>query len=634
MKKLVLSLWVVVCGVFAEGDPTDIVKFERVCAEFLLRKVCEIVEEIPALQKKMEEAYKARVCKEKKLSDEPADMFSKLKGLYQRVQGFEEFYAKIASELDLETAGALDEFQREGAEDLKRFYGKKIDEFNQLYFRIAKSHFEDPGKAEKLKFLQENCLKIIKFFCKHWERQYLSYVVEFSKLKQLKDRLNILLMCVLEEEDVDVDMLSTIFTIDGVDPNFRAPWFFCPLSIAIAMGNEKAVKELIQRGADPNRKVVESIIPDDPISKNLPCRESTLIESAVKGGNLVIVRDLLPYVSKPNLNKALICAIENGFLDIMKELIRWGADITSHDGKGRPCLFLSIMSGNLEAVRILLKHKVDVNTQDTRGITALMVAVYMQNHKLVSLLLGSGSDVNKAGQYVSSDGTNYINAIALNIAVVHKDLEIVQMLLDAHSEVDHCCTIGVMKGSEIKTIEATSLNIAVQTGNEPLVQKLLNAGAREVKPFSADVVRKNKSCIKMLLEAGISPDKIPVECFCEDFIYTFIKTVCALEGEPSYEEAVEAFKGCSGRVTLLSSHAKKLKKFCLEYGKKAEKSVVPMFRAETSEIATGPEEQKNTAFHFVQQGELDPTNTQKERERKALAAQRKALVGEGLKRKR
>lgn len=654
MKKLVLSLWVVICGVFAKGDSTDMVNFEKVSAGLFLNQVCKTVKEICDFQENMRKDYKPHFCDGKELSGNPENIFIEIGSITNRVRGFKEFYAKIASVLDSETVSELDRFQSESANALKNLYGEKVNEFNQFCFRIAGKYFEDPEKATRLKFLQENCLKIIKFFCKHLKGKNL-FIADFSKLKQLKDCLNVLLTCVLYEKDVDVDIdiLHTIFTVEDVDPNFRDRLGFCPLGLAISLGNKEIVRKLMQQGADPNRENIEDIFSEDQptlieaaveegnpeiVQELLPCVSDPNLNKAlmcaVEEDNLEIVQMLLPYVSKsnPNLDKALMCAIRNGFVGIMEKLIEWKADITTHDEKGYSCLFLSIMSGNLEAVQAVLQHDIDINEQDSLGRTPLFCATESKNIPIAQELLGRGADVNKTCQWVGPDKTNYTNAIALNIAIAYENLEIVQMLLGAHSEVDHCCTITVKAGTKEKTIEATSINIAVQKGNIALVKMLLDAGAREVKPFSADVVRKNKSCIKILIEEGISPSKIPAECFYEDFIYRFIKTVGRLEGEPSYEETVEAFKECSGLVILPPAHAKKLKEFCHKYGKKSEKSVVPISSDETSKIAIVSEESKNTAFEFVT-GDQELTNTQRVKGKKAQAAQRKSQAGEATEKK-
>src|SRR5690349_12174102 len=69
--------------------------------------------------------------------------------------------------------------------------------------------------------------------------------------------------------------------------------------------------------------------------------------------------DTLLAKSDGDLNKALEGAIRGGTVEPVKELMRWGADLTKANGKGRLPLHYAIKKGDLAIINKLLRAGAD-----------------------------------------------------------------------------------------------------------------------------------------------------------------------------------------------------------------------------------------------------------------------------------
>src|SRR3990167_7884321 len=90
-------------------------------------------------------------------------------------------------------------------------------------------------------------------------------------------------------------------------------------------------------------------------------------------------------------------AIKLGRIDIIKTLIKHGADIHHLTSSGHNALTLTAEQGQAEIVELLITHyHADVNTQDRDGATALMLAIEKNHENVVDVLLKNGADYSIA----------------------------------------------------------------------------------------------------------------------------------------------------------------------------------------------------------------------------------------------
>jgi ankyrin repeat protein len=85
-----------------------------------------------------------------------------------------------------------------------------------------------------------------------------------------------------------------------------------------------------------------------------------------------------------------------GCIEIVKLLLKYGADINQRDGRdGRTPLTTALEDGKDKIAKFLLEAGADPNKADNDDITAMYIAVYNNVIPLAKLLLKHGADINK-----------------------------------------------------------------------------------------------------------------------------------------------------------------------------------------------------------------------------------------------
>ena len=105
--------------------------------------------------------------------------------------------------------------------------------------------------------------------------------------------------------------------------------------------------------------------------------------------------DVKTFKSKLDNNTPLIIAAEYNDFEILKLLIKHGANVNSKEIEGNSPLWIASHGGHYEIVDYLLKQEdIDINTRDILGKTSLWIAVACKRLKVVQLLLDKGIDKN------------------------------------------------------------------------------------------------------------------------------------------------------------------------------------------------------------------------------------------------
>lgn len=198
---------------------------------------------------------------------------------------------------------------------------------------------------------------------------------------------------------------------------------------------------------------------------------------------------------------ALLYAVENNHLDVIRRLITAGADLEARDAWGDTALLTAVNWGRLEAVHLLLQAGADRHAVAGNNRTPLINAAYKGHEAILRALLAAGTDVQQA-----PDGYP-----ALYFAVLNGRTTIAQPLIQAGAHVN-----GRTGDDDLPL-----LMTAVLGQHEALVQVLLAAGADANAanadgwtPWMAAVYRHNQAIADYLLRAGARPaDVIRVEFF-------------------------------------------------------------------------------------------------------------------------
>lgn len=161
----------------------------------------------------------------------------------------------------------------------------------------------------------------------------------------------------------------------------QKPIFSDEMLEATRIGDIKAVRALLQQGADPNKKNEHS-------------------------------------------TTALILAALNGYTEIVRLLINNGADIHTRNIDGTTALMMAVWGGHTKSARLLIANGAEINDSNKYDTTVLIGAVLHNRIESVSLLIEKGIDFDKRSGITDDNAMDY--------AIRSNYLEIVQILKDAY----------------------------------------------------------------------------------------------------------------------------------------------------------------------------------------------------------
>ena len=128
-----------------------------------------------------------------------------------------------------------------------------------------------------------------------------------------------------------------------------------------------------------------------------PNRETRLVWAASRG-KLARVRELCDWgadVEARDMHGGtplFIANLGDGRLDIMRELMKRGANVNAVTKYGLSTLHVAVLLGRLDLVRELLAHGADIEASGHDGWTPLLVASWKGYGKIVRALLAAGAD--------------------------------------------------------------------------------------------------------------------------------------------------------------------------------------------------------------------------------------------------
>jgi len=217
------------------------------------------------------------------------------------------------------------------------------------------------------------------------------YYSEEVILKALKNRdmdilmeaLNVLeVMNILNEFDSVKekfgDMTINHFNMRGV--------LEIALISAADKNNVKTINGLCQRDFKGRQKVNPNCI----ASHN----GWTPLECAASKGNTGAVEALLRNGGGMKMYSSLVYAAIHGWIDTIKILLKFGADVNEIDAKiAKTPLDVGVIEGHLELVILLLQHGANVNYANSLGWTPLMIASDQDKMDMIQILLRFGANI-------------------------------------------------------------------------------------------------------------------------------------------------------------------------------------------------------------------------------------------------
>lgn len=230
-----------------------------------------------------------------------------------------------------------------------------------------------------------------------------------------------------------------------------------PLGFAVKNRQDHITTLLLERGADPNKKMG---------------RFNNILEAACHSkARLELVEHLIDCGAEVNGEEeaveaggtALEEAAHAGDREAVRLLIARGANVhavSDHYGSTLQAAVQGPRSQARAVVELLLKERADVNSRGGHYGNALQAAARFSSPDVIELLLDNGADVNAQGGY-------YGNALEAACASIGDDEEVVQLLLSRGADVN---AEGGYYGSALQSSAAS--------GNPTTFRMLLESDGR------------------------------------------------------------------------------------------------------------------------------------------------------------
>ncbi|TGO14098.1 hypothetical protein BTUL_0058g00230 [Botrytis tulipae] len=267
-------------------------------------------------------------------------------------------------------------------------------------------------------------------------------------------------------------------------------------------------KDLVSQLSQYDQEIplVFKLISDESwFDPNLTDRGKSLLIEAVERGHCVVATYLLETCIDTNcikevnmislLQKAVVC----GHANIVKLLLKHGAEIDCRDSSNRTPLTIAFDFKQYKVAELLLEEGAEVNVKTVFDNTPLMEASLAGRLDMVKLLLKKGAEIDYRGQH---------NRTPLMNAVLYGQENVVDLLLENDAEVN-CVDFS----------DETPLMKAAGGGNVSIMSLLIGKGAKldcKEKGFASALLSNSRhgreEMVEFLLQNGMDTnlrDRMP-----------------------------------------------------------------------------------------------------------------------------
>ncbi|XXG55989.1 hypothetical protein AAC387_Pa03g3528 [Persea americana] len=161
----------------------------------------------------------------------------------------------------------------------------------------------------------------------------------------------------------------------GLDPNESDNNGRTALHIAASNGSENSVLLLLDCGADPNCRDSEG---STPLWEAILGKHEPVIKLLINNGTNIYESDVGQFACK---------AAELNNLELLKDIVRYGGNVTLPRSDGTTALHHAVSEANLEIVKFLLDQGADIDKPDTHGWTPRTLADQQGHDEIKTLFI-------------------------------------------------------------------------------------------------------------------------------------------------------------------------------------------------------------------------------------------------------
>ena len=166
----------------------------------------------------------------------------------------------------------------------------------------------------------------------------------------------------------------------------------------------------------------------------------------------------------------------NGNVEVLEELLDAGADVDSPSQEGQTSLMIVARAANLEAARLLLDRGAKVNAVEAHELQSALMWAAEQQPEMVRLLISKGADINAR----SREHENDVRVTAEPRVLYNPTGGMTPLMFAAREGCSECAKILVAAGANLNDTDPDGLSplfLAVWNAHFDLAAFLIQAGA-------------------------------------------------------------------------------------------------------------------------------------------------------------
>ncbi|KAI0491680.1 hypothetical protein KFK09_025940 [Dendrobium nobile] len=175
----------------------------------------------------------------------------------------------------------------------------------------------------------------------------------------------------------------------GLDPNESDGNGHTALHLAASKGSENCVLLLLDYGADPNSR---DSVGNVPLWEAVLGKHESVIKMLIDNGASLSYGDIAQYACT---------AAEQNSIDLLKDIISYGGDVSLPRKDGNTALHLAVCEGNFQMVKLLLEQGADIDKHDIHGWSPWELAEQQGHQEIISLfqaMKARENDTNPGGR--------------------------------------------------------------------------------------------------------------------------------------------------------------------------------------------------------------------------------------------